>query len=211
MLQAEQIQKLTKLKELLDAGVLSEDEFTKAKAEIMSGAAQQPPLKPQQPQVSQQPQASQYVQQPQAPRPPQAPQYSQQPQASQYVQHPQASQYVKQPQTPRYTQPQYPQYPQQPQYVQSQYSQNAPVKQTNGLGVVGFVISLFAFLLFFILAIYGEGMFFLSIIFALAGVVLSAIALKKRPKGFAITGLIIGGIAFQLSCGILIAHYFYGF
>ena len=40
MLQEDQINKLTRLKELLNAGVLTEEEFTKEKAKIMSGAEQ---------------------------------------------------------------------------------------------------------------------------------------------------------------------------
>ena len=42
MLQEEQISKLTKLKELLDSGVLSEEEFTKEKAKIMSNPEHYP-------------------------------------------------------------------------------------------------------------------------------------------------------------------------
>lgn len=43
MLQEDQILKLTKLKELLDAGVLSEEEFAKEKAKVMANPGQTPP------------------------------------------------------------------------------------------------------------------------------------------------------------------------
>lgn len=47
MLQQEQINKLTKLKELLDAGILSEDEFAEEKAKILSNSLQEPQPQPQ--------------------------------------------------------------------------------------------------------------------------------------------------------------------
>lgn len=50
MLQEEQIQKLTKLKALLDAGVLSEEEFTQEKARVMSDF-EQTPSSPNQPKM----------------------------------------------------------------------------------------------------------------------------------------------------------------
>ena len=123
---------------------------------------------------------------------PVAPQQPQQPQA------PQQPQYA-QPQYPQYAQPQY---PQQPQYAQQQYpqypqqSQYAPVKQTNGLGIAGFVVSLVALVLCWIPWVNG--------VLALTGVILSAIALRKKPKGLAIAGLIIGGLLIVVSIILII-------
>ena len=48
MLQEEQISKLTKLKELLDAGILNEEEFAKEKAKIMSNPERYPSTQPKQ-------------------------------------------------------------------------------------------------------------------------------------------------------------------
>lgn len=109
---------------------------------------------------------------------PVAPQYEQ-PQPPQAPQAPQQPQYA--PQQPQYA----PQQPQ-PQYAQPQYPQYAPVRQSNGLGIAGFVVSLVA-LLFCWLP-------YFNAITALTAVILSAIGLKKLPKGLAIAGLIIGGL-----------------
>lgn len=54
-----------------------------------------------------------------------------------------------------------------------------PQSQTNGLGIAGFVVSL-------------VGIF--TCVLCPVGLILSLIALKNQPKGFAIAGTVIGGI-----------------
>lgn len=58
-----------------------------------------------------------------------------------------------------------------------------PVRETNGIGVAGFVIS--------ILAIFSSCIPFVGGILWLLGLIFSAVGLTRNPKGLAIAGLII--------------------
>ncbi len=67
---------------------------------------------------------------------------------------------------------------------------------TNGLGIAGFVVSLL-----------GLGCGCLSIV----GVILSAIAMGRRPRGFAIAGLIIGLVGMLLTILVVVLLVAFGF
>jgi hypothetical protein len=71
--------------------------------------------------------------------------------------------------------------------------QGIPVKESNALGIAGFVCSL--------LGLFTGGL--LSPI----GLILSLVALGREPKGFAIAGTVIGLIG---SCGVILALAFFG-
>lgn len=105
------------------------------------------------------------------------------PEAPQYAQ-PQQTQYM-----PQYAPP--PQYaPQQPQYAPPQFVARQP-KRFNALGLIGMITSVVSatFCWFPFIGLFGS----------IAGVILSALGLKKNPKGFAIAGIIVGGIFFLVS------------
>ncbi|TSE00654.1 DUF4190 domain-containing protein [Skermania sp. ID1734] len=80
--------------------------------------------------------------------------------------------------TPGYGAPQWNQYPQQPGFP------GGPIQQSNGLGTAGFVVGLLGFL-----ASIPFG--FLAWILVLPGLVLSAIGIRREPKGLAIAGLVL--------------------
>ena len=61
--------------------------------------------------------------------------------------------------------------------------------QTNGLGIAGFVVSL-------------VGIF--TCVLCPVGLILSLIALKNQPKGFAIAGTVIGGLGTLLLGGFIV-------
>ncbi len=66
----------------------------------------------------------------------------------------------------------------------------------NGLGIAGFVVSLLGL---------GCGCF------SIVGVVLSAIAMARRPRGFAIAGLIIGLVGMLLTILVVVLLVAFGF
>lgn len=70
----------------------------------------------------------------------------------------------------------------------------APAADVNGLGIAGFIVSL--------VGLVGTGGLLSPI-----GLVLSLIALNKRPRGFAVAGVVIGLIG---SCGVIAAMLFFG-
>lgn len=74
-------------------------------------------------------------------------------------------------------------------YNQPTYNQ-PPIQEKNGIGLAGFILSIVAFVLFWIPIING--------ICWLLGLILSIVGMFKRPKGFAIAGLVISliGIVF---------------
>jgi len=65
---------------------------------------------------------------------------------------------------------------------------NEQVKPTNGLGIAGFILSL--------VGLCGTGGFLIAL-----GLIMSLIALKDEPRGFAIAGVVIGALG---SCGIIL-------
>ncbi len=87
---------------------------------------------------------------------------------------------------------QHPQHPQPPQERPQVVYQQAP---SNGLGVAGFVVSLVGFLV-------------CGGLVCPIGVIMSAVALGREPKGFAIAGLIIGLLG---SAWLVIFFIFFGF
>ena len=64
----------------------------------------------------------------------------------------------------------------------------APARPTNGLGIAGFVCSL-------------VGLLLTGGLLSPVGLVLSLVALGRRPRGFAVAGVILGALG---SCGLLI-------
>lgn len=90
-------------------------------------------------------------------------------------------------------QPYYPQ-PQQPQ--QQQVTQVIiQEKKSNGLGTAGFVLALLGFILCWIPVV--------NVILWFLGVVFSCIGIFKKPRGLAITGLILSFIAFIFTLIVL--------
>ena len=65
----------------------------------------------------------------------------------------------------------------------------------NGYGIAGFILSLFGLPI--------AGAFVVSSIFWLFGLIFSIIGMFKRPRGFAIAGLIISLLSFLLFLGAL--------
>ena len=64
------------------------------------------------------------------------------------------------------------------------YIQQAPAqKSSNGLGIAGFVVSLCSAFMVWVP--------FLNFVLALVGLILSAMGMKKEPKGLATAGLVI--------------------
>ena len=66
---------------------------------------------------------------------------------------------------------------------------NQPVveeKKSNGMGITGFVLSLVAIILFWVPG--------LNVVLFLLGLIFSIIGIVRKPKGFAIAGLIISGV-----------------
>lgn len=74
------------------------------------------------------------------------------------------------------------------------YDPYAPVRQTNGMGIAGFVISL-------------VGLVATGGLLSPIGLVLSLIALGRQPRGFAIAGVILGLVG---SCGGLLMLLVFG-
>ncbi|MGL5276592.1 hypothetical protein [Myroides sp.] len=72
-------------------------------------------------------------------------------------------------------------------YNQPMYNQ-PPIQEKNGIGLAGFIISIIAFFLGWI-PVFGWILWLLGLIF-------SAVGIFKKPKGFAIAGLIISLILF---------------
>ena len=95
------------------------------------------------------------------------------------------------PQQPGYQQPYQQQPYQQPVYVQQ------PAKQSNGMGITGFVLALLALLLCWVPV--------LNWILWILGLIFSIIGMFKKPKGLAIAGLIISLLGLIVDI-ILIAY-----
>ena len=70
------------------------------------------------------------------------------------------------------------------------YVQHEIKKTTNGIGIAGFITSIFGLILFCVPII--------STVFWLLGVVLSIIGMTRKPKSLAIAGLIISSVSFLL-------------
>lgn len=71
-------------------------------------------------------------------------------------------------------------------------------KKSNGMGITGFVLSLVAIILFWVPA--------LNVVLFLLGLIFSIIGIVRKPKGFAIAGLIISGVN-----AILTTSFYIGF
>ena len=77
---------------------------------------------------------------------------------------------------------------------QAQYSYAPAPRETNGLGIAGFVCSL-------------VGLLATGGLLCPVGLILSLIAIGRRPRGFAVAGLILGLVG---SCGWIIAFFVFG-
>ena len=91
--------------------------------------------------------------------------------------------------------------PQIPDPSQMNVPGNQPVveeKKSNGMGIAGFVLSLVAIILFWVPA--------LNVVLFILGLIFSIIGIVRKPKGFAIAGLIISGVN-----AILTTSFYIGF
>ena len=71
-------------------------------------------------------------------------------------------------------------------------------KKSNGMGITGFVLSLVAIILFWVPV--------LNVVLFILGLIFSIIGIVRKPKGFAIAGLIISGVN-----AILTTSFYIGF
>lgn len=80
---------------------------------------------------------------------------------------------------------------------ESQYAYNRPAGGQNGLGLAGFIVSL-------------VGIIFCGGFISPVGMIMSAVAMRRQPKGFAIAGFVIGLIGSLWLIGVVIAIAFAG-
>lgn len=73
------------------------------------------------------------------------------------------------------------------QLQNSNYSRVKNVKESNGIGIAGFILSIVSVVVSFTS--------FFSVIFWILGIIFSIMGLFQRPKGFAIAGTIISAVS----------------